>query len=371
VAIVTAAPAAQPSDRWAEALARRAAERLQALQREAEQLTSQERTLLGELRAFEIQRQLKTEEVRQADEETAVVQKELDQATKRIDALERQRHAARPDLQSRIVEMYKLGRARYLRLLLSTSDVRRIGEASRTIAAMAELDRDRTASYQRTLDALNSTRATLEAREQRLIALRAHAVAAQAAAGIAVRGRNELIRDIDSRRDLNAQLLGELQAAQQKLQLTLRSLPAPPGGDAAAPLPALPLKVFRGDLDWPVRGAVRRPFIEGSFGRMSSNGIEIAAMEGAPVVAVHDGVVAFADSFTGLGNLVILDHGGGAYSLYGNLLEVDVRKGLRIQHGQQLGTVGVPVAGAAGVYFELRVDGQPVDPLQWLRKRPS
>jgi septal ring factor EnvC (AmiA/AmiB activator) len=110
---------------------------------------------------------------------------------------------------------------------------------------------------------------------------------------------------------------------------------------------------------------VRRHFSRGS----ASNGIEIAAPEGADALAVHDGVVAFAGTFAGFGNLVILDHGSQSFSLYGDLLGITVKKGDRIAHGHPLGSIGPTPSGANGLYFELRVDGQPVDPLQWLKKR--
>ena len=89
----------------------------------------------------------------------------------------------------------------------------------------------------------------------------------------------------------------------------------------------------------------------------------------ADAVAVHDGVVAFAGTFSGFGNLVILEHGSHAFSLYGDLLAITVRKGARVERGQAVGTVGPIPSGPDGLYFELRVDGQPVDPLQWLKKR--
>jgi len=79
-------------------------------------------------------------------------------------------------------------------------------------------------------------------------------------------------------------------------------------------------------------------------------------------------VVAFAAPFSGFGNLVIVDHGAQAFSLYGNLLDIAVKEGASVGAGQPLGTVGASLTGPAGLYFELRVDGQPVDPLQWLRK---
>src|SRR5262245_17870511 len=352
--------AQRPSDRArTEALARRAGERLQALQREAERLASEESSLLNDLRKLEVDRQIKSEEVKRLDADAANVRAELAAANARMESLEQTEAAERPELRARIVEIYKLGRARYLRVLFSTPDLQRIGQASRTVAAMAKLDRDRIASHQRTLAELKDARATLEERRNALATVRTAAEKAQLAAHRAAQARNDLIRDIDSRRDPNAQLAGELQAAQQKVQLALRDIA---GGGSAHDV-SLPLKPFHGDLDWPVRGEVRR-----RFNASLSKGIEIAAEEGADAVAVHEGTVAFAGTFSGFGNLVILDHGSQTFSVYGDLLEIAVNKGARVDRGERLGSVGATASGAAGMYFELRIDGQPVDPLQWLRR---
>ena len=368
LALSVAALAAQTSDQSrTEALARRASDRMQSLRQEADRLTSQERTLLGDLRKLEVDRQIKIEELRQVDADVAGVNADLATTNGRITALEQDEAAARPDLRARIVEMYKLGQARYLRLLLSTSDLRRIGEASRTVATLAKLDRGRVAAHQRNLDELKAARTTLEARAGRLRTLQADAQRAQANADRAAAARNALIASIDRQRDLNAQLAGELQAAQQQLQATLRNLA---GGATAGPA-SLTFKPFRGDLDWPAAGALRRRFVRSTpaaAGR-AQDGIEIAAAEGAPVAAIHDGTIAFADTFAGFGNLVIVEHGPQTFSLYGNLLEIGVRKGARVDRGQAVGTVGDSPTGQPGLYFELRVDGQVVDPLQWLKKR--
>ena len=350
-----------------EASARRATERLQALQREADQLASDERTLLNDLRTLEVERQIRTEDVKRIAGEADEIGAELATNTEQIGALERQDLAERPDLRARLVEIYKLGRARYLRLLLSTSDVHQIGRASRLTAALARFDRERVVAHQQTLTELQRARRQLEDRNRTLRALRADAERAERAAAAAANKRADLVRDIDRRRDLNAQLAGELQAAQQKLQLALRDVAS--GVPVADPTP-LPVRSFRGALDWPVAGQVRRRFGRGAGPRaVESKGVEIAANEGAGVQAVHEGTVAFADPFPGFGNLVILDHGGQIFSLYGDLLDTTVKKGARIERGQPIGSVGTSPTGAAGLYFEIRVDGQAVDPLEWLRKR--
>lgn len=357
-----------------EALARRATDRLQALHQEADRLASEARSLLGDLRRLELERQIKDEELRQvkADSETAAA--ELDALNQELQRLEQQEAAERPELNARLVELYKLGQGRYLRLLLSTSNVRQVGQASRMVAALAKRDRDRLAADERRREELKASRVTLQERSNRLAALRVSAEVAQAAAVGAVEDRNALIREIDERRDLNARLAGELQGAQQKLQATLRSLAT---GAAAEPA-TLPLNPFRGDLDWPVTGLVRQRFGrppsstrsgQAAAQTSSPNGIEIAAGEGTPVQVVHDGTVAFADVFSGYGKLIIVDHGAQAFSLYGHLLDVGVTRGSRIERGEAIGSVGASLAGAPGLYFELRIDGRPVDPLQWLKKK--
>jgi len=347
-----------------EALAQRASDRLQTLQKEADRLAAEERTLLGDLRKLEVDRQIKAEELKQLSADAGEISSELASNRQRMRNLEQQEAASRPELRARMVDIYKMGQGRYLRLLLSTADIRQVGQASRILSVLARMDAERVATRQRTLAELKRTRAALEQRSRRLNAVTADTERAARALERSAESRAALVHDIDNRRDLNAQLVGELQAAQQKLQAALRDLAA---GAAAAEPAMLPLRPFRGDLDWPAQGTlVRRPRAAGAA---TPNGIGIAAAEGTPVAAIHDGTVAFADAFGGFGNLVIVDHGSQSFSLYGDLLEMSVKKGARIERGQPIGTVGPAPAGPPELYFELRIDGQSVDPLQWLKKR--
>jgi septal ring factor EnvC (AmiA/AmiB activator) len=95
----------------------------------------------------------------------------------------------------------------------------------------------------------------------------------------------------------------------------------------------------------------------------------LAAAEGQPIRCVHEGTVAFAGPFTGYGNLVIVDHGDRSYSLYGHMASVDVATGQRVEVQSPLGTTGRNPAGTPALYFELRIDGAAVDPLQWLKRQ--
>lgn len=367
LSVLSAVPfAAQPSDRSrTEAMSRRATERLQSLQREADKLAAEERTLLGDLRKLELDRQIKTEELRQVEAQEAQIASDLEANAHRTRELESQESTSRPELRSHLIDVYKLGQGRYLRLLLSTRDMRQVGQAARTLAALAKIDHDRLIIRQRTLQDLRTARATLENRRHELNTLRASVERASVALEQSAAARNALIQDIDNRRDLNAQLVAELETAQQKLQSTLRDLANGSPADVAS---ALPIRPFRGDLEWPVASTgARRTTRTGTSA--AATALEISAPEGSTVTAVHEGTVAFADAFGGFGNLVIVEHGPQNFSLYGNLLEITVAKGDRVERGQSVGTVGLAPAGSSELHFELRIDGQSVDPLQWLKKR--
>jgi murein hydrolase activator len=353
----------------ADALARRAGARIAALQREADALASRERTLLGDLRALELERDLYAATLERLQAELAGLESELAGITARIDRLESQSQAQLPALTARLVELYKLGNGGYLRLLLNVDDLHGMGRAYRFVSALQAADRARVIEYQRTLAELRQARISLTARREQLLRTREESERTRAAAAQAAVTHEELIRRIDERRDLAAQLVGELQVAREKLQRTLDDA----GTDAGAAIPALPLRAFKGDLDWPAPGPVEALFGHQQDRRFHtttvSNGIRIAAVPATPVRAVHEGTVAFAEPFQGFGNLVIVDHGGLSFSLYGYLAEISVAAGARVARGQPVGTTGSALDGSPALYFEMRVDGKPVNPLQWLKQR--
>ena len=358
-----------PSDRErTDAAAKRTADRLRALQREADALAAQERTLLVDLRRLEVQRQIAVEHLAGVGRDLAATQKKIEAAEARAALLARTAQAQLPDIEARLVQLYKMGRAGYWRLLLNVEDLQALGRAYRTAATLNAIDRARVMEYYATLDALALERKSLHARAAELEALKVEAVRARTALDRAVDARTALVDSIDERRDLNAQLVGELEAAQQKLQASLAQIAG--GGSGAAP--ALPLRPFQGDLPWPARGAILTRFGRQPSSRFGTaivrNGMEIELAEGQLVRSVHEGTVAYADQFAGYGNLVILEHGNRAYSLYGYLATIAVTRGQHVDTGTAVGTSGVDPEGNPALYFELRVDGTAVDPLQWLRR---
>jgi len=354
-ALIATAHAQTPERAAADAMARRVNERIRALQAEADRLASQSRTLLGDLRKLEIQRDIATEQQKAADAAVGPAQLALRQTTERLNTLEQQRESQLPDLKVRLVDIYKRGRGGYARMLLDVHGVREFARAMRAVAALTAINEQRIAEHRRTVAELRQQRDAMEQRTRELDVAAMDAERARAAAQQAVAAREALIAEIDKRRDLNALLAGELDVASQHLQEQLANAAA---GRAVVPV-TVPLTSFRGALDWPVVGRFTR-------GR---NGIEISAPEGTAVTAIHPGNVDYADAFTGFGNLVIVDHGGNNFSLYGYLASVEVARGDHIDAATEVGRVGSAPAGPAALYFELRIDGRSVDPVQWLKPR--
>ncbi|HLE56916.1 MAG TPA: peptidoglycan DD-metalloendopeptidase family protein, partial [Rhodothermia bacterium] len=142
----------------------------------------------------------------------------------------------------------------------------------------------------------------------------------------------------------------------------------------AGAAPAAPSSIRTSDygrLDWPVDGTIIY-----RFGRVINpnntttrwNGIGISAAEGTQVRSVSAGEVVLADVMGTYGNTVIVQHGGGDYSVYGSLGRMAVAKGGRVTKGQAVGTIGATdPALPPHLHFEIRHGGPAVDPLTWLR----
>ncbi len=137
----------------------------------------------------------------------------------------------------------------------------------------------------------------------------------------------------------------------------------PPVQVASAPAPQV------GGLGWPLAGALLAGYGKRMPDGRSSDGLLIAASAGSPVKAVADGTVVYAEWMTGYGLLLIVDHGNGYMSLYAHNDSLLRDAGTAVRRGDAVATVGTSGGqGRAALYFELRRNGQPVDPGVWLRR---
>jgi len=177
-------------------------------------------------------------------------------------------------------------------------------------------------------------------------------------------------------------MVGELTEAARRLEAFIRDLQAkqrrlakiPPPAKPGTEAPAVGFGTFRGRLPWPTEGRVVSAFgaqVHPRFGtRTFRNGVDIDPGEERDVSAVFAGHVVYTGWFKGYGNLIILDHDNEYYTLYAHVADILVKEGDDVKQGQRIGTVGdTGSLEGTRLYFEVRFEGKPQNPEQWLRKR--
>ncbi len=126
----------------------------------------------------------------------------------------------------------------------------------------------------------------------------------------------------------------------------------------------------KGMIDWPLRGVLYGRF--GKKGREPHDGIDLAAPSGSPVKTAQEGTVLYAGEQQGYGLIVIVQHSNGLITLYAHNRDLRVKTGQTVRRSQVIATVGESGrTSGPHLHFEVRVDGKPVDPLDYLGPLPS
>lgn len=289
------------------------------------------------------------------------------------------------DLGRLLYRRYTVGEPSALRVLLSGEDASRTARQLAYLGYLARAQVEFLAALRRDLARLDEL--------ERLAGEQADALAALAEA--AARERKVLEREQVARRRALDRVAGDLRRQRaevdrlrrdearlaklaEDLARTLQGAPAPlrrapsaTSGDDAQPergAPEQPFAEMKGRLRLPVRGELRGRFGTPPAGQPGGGkGVFIAAREGEEVRAVAAGRVVFADWMRGFGNLLILDHGQGYMTIYGNNEAVLKRLGDAVHGGDTVATVGATGgAETSGLYFEIRHQGRAFDPLPWI-----
>ena len=227
------------------------------------------------------------------------------------------------------------------------------------------------------LDEIQRLKGDLAAKEVALRAVLARlAVEEREAAGLqaALRVQEDRLNGfLDGlQKDEAAQKQVQTELAEEALQLErmLTGLLNRPRAEAFEP--SVAFASLRGDLPQPVAGTLAQGFGEHLHPKFHTktmqSGLLVTAPLGAPVQAVAEGRVVFADFYQSYGPMVILDHGGGWYTLYTHLQGLAVAKGQILKRGEAVGAVGDTVDGPR-LGFEVRHLAQPQDPQKWLKAR--
>jgi septal ring factor EnvC (AmiA/AmiB activator) len=193
--------------------------------------------------------------------------------------------------------------------------------------------------------------------------------------------KERLLKRIKSEKKLYAQVIEELEKEASELENILEQIHQSYGSkfgqkpNAQSEIQTKEDGLFsisKGKLPWPIRGKVIASFGEqrsSQFNIKTKNpGIEIEAEQGDEVLAVADGKVTYISRLRGYGNLVILGHDGGYYTLYAHLSEILVSPGEEVERIQRIGVIGESgLFSRPCLHFEIRKGKQPQNPMEWLR----
>ncbi len=247
----------------------------------------------------------------------------------------------------------------------------------RYLSMIAERDRMVIKEYGDTLERLAIRQTEIAGLKQDLLVRKRSIEVKKASLEAQKRRKAEILANVRKEKGLYEQTVRELEESSANLWAMIKRSEQEKKDKkttASAPIPGeTSLSSDRAKLPWPVSGQVLTRFgmqRHPQFGTMVfRRGIEISARIGDTVRAVSDGTAAYADWYKGYGNLVILEHGNGFYTLYGNLSNLETRKGDRVAKGQAIGQAGdTGSMRGAKLYFEIRRNGEAQDPLLWLSK---
>ena len=257
-----------------------------------------------------------------------------------------------------------------LKLLLAQDDMGRVG---RLMAYHRVLQRDRLErirSVRDTLSEIEAARARIDQTQSGLARTRAERETELASIAEGKAERQRVLDGIEARIASRGAEIRALEKDANALADLLESLK-----DIFADIPSgldadLPFRERKGHLDWPVKGKLAQRFGATLDGGRSADGVVVSASSGSAVKAVAHGRVAFADWLRGFGLLLIVDHGEGFLSLYGHNESLLREVGDWVDAGETIATVGASGGRSdPSLYFELRHQGQPLDPRNWFARR--
>ncbi|MCC6208113.1 MAG: peptidoglycan DD-metalloendopeptidase family protein [Gammaproteobacteria bacterium] len=346
---------------------------IKELRTSLDQARGKQAELRGQLRDSEVSIGSLTQSLKKLKKELTQKDAELRGLRARRDeanvALEHQRRI----LAQQILAGYAMGREGHMKIILSQQEPSSIG---------------RMLTY---YDYLNRARADrIGEIDHRLaeISVLEHAIAQQAETLEQLHGERtqqlQALRDSRaSRRQVLVKLGGEIKGKQQKLEVLLqdernlselliklrRALAEIPAERPSGPGDSGPFARHKGKLSWPARGKITARYgAARQVGSLTWRGVIIGAEEGVEVKAIYRGRVAFADWLRGFGLLIIVDHGDGYMSLYGQNQSVAKNVGDWVERGETIATVGNSGGqDSAGLYFEIRHNGVPDNPVRWCR----
>jgi murein hydrolase activator len=268
---------------------------------------------------------------------------------------------------------YTMGRQQRVKLLLNQERPAVVGRMLVYFSYFSNARRAKIAALHTTLEELETLKSGIELKNQALLDLQKEQQEQGARLQAQQQQREAVLARLQQRLLSQGDELKHLRQDEKQLQALVYSLQELLSDIPADVSQQQPFKALKGRLRWPARGRLVTRFgsLRGNSG-LKWQGVLIEAPEGGQVRAVSQGRVAFADWLRGFGLLLIIDHGDGYMTLYGHNQALYKEVGEWVDSGAVVATLGASGGQTeAGLYFEIRHNGQPVNPVGWCAGKPA
>ena len=332
--------------------------------------------LADEVNLLDKQRDATARMVKSLDNQLVAITDEVQNTTAELEKSQREAVLKHAVLQRRVIEIYKRGPLYSAEVLFSAQSVGQLVARYKYLHLLALRDKGLAQRLSELHDKIEAQHGQLVRLQSSVIENRAEKSQEAARLVELEKRQSQSLARVQQDTKRTKARLAELEKSEARINNVIASFEAERRrvggrGGTATLAPSSIRTTDIGKLDWPVNGSFLYRFgrsVNANNTTTRWNGIGISAPIGTVVKSVSAGTVAYAGQMGTYGNTVILEHGGGDYSVYGSLDRIDVRKGVRVIKGQSLGTVGIsdPALGSH-LHFEIRRGGPAVDPAEWLR----
>ncbi|MFQ5737026.1 MAG: murein hydrolase activator EnvC family protein [Thermodesulfobacteriota bacterium] len=343
--------------------------RIRDEKKEVRAIERKESSILGEIERIGKLISARRREIKRIGASIARIDRKIRAANARIDALEAKRRALSARLAQRLRAMYMMRRGETMDVLFSAASAADLGRKNKYLTVIMDYDSGLISEYEGNLKRLDAGKRALKGLQAELAKDRAKAVAGKREAQRLARRKSAVLRGVQREKGRREKAVSELEQAARELGDLIGNLRKEGAGSSGSGFAAM-----KGRLRMPVPGKVVSLYGKVTHPKFRTitfnNGIVIEARVGRPVKSVYDGRVAYVGWLKGYGQVMIIDHGGGFYTLFAYLSEVLKKRGEKVEKGSEVALVGDtgPLA-SGGLYFEIRQKGVPRDPMAWLARR--
>ena len=348
-------------------------QQIEALRNEINSLQGQHDSLQDVLQKTEKQIGIVSAELRQLDARTAQVQQKIRVLQDQRASEKARLGDVRVHFEEELQLAYMVGRQQRIKLLLSQEEPAAVGRMLVYHGYFARARGERIQTLQASLQQLHDIELALDEQQTEIGRLRQQQAEKSASLVEQQDSRRQVIVQLQSQMQSRATQLGTLEQDQQRLQKLVQSLTLALQEIPQYDTQYTSLRQLKGKLRWPVVGRITRSFgAKEAQGSLQARGVQIATQTGVDVRAIARGRVAFSDWLRGFGLLLIIDHGEGYMSLYGQNRSLYKDVGEWVERGETIAAAGDSGGQAgAGLYLELRKNGKPFNPAPWFKGKPQ